>query len=163
MRLLAAALAVFGMGCSFVFVDGPPTQHQRLPAFECSTGRTVPVLDTLWAVLQTGNLALAASKTDEEWDDQYDGDPPFSRNVAIGTYAALAAFGVAGAYYGYTTVGECRDAKAQLMLRSMTPGTFPQQGTWPPPPGALPPGPLPPPPVAPAPVPVPAPASQPVP
>src|SRR5450432_1275565 len=121
MRTIALTLAVTVTGCSFAFVSGPPAQYRQMPAFSCTESRLVPVLDTVWTVLQTGNLILAASKSDQGWSDTFNGNPPFSRSTAIPIYAVLAALGGAGMYYGYSRTAECRDAKAEMIGRAMQP------------------------------------------
>jgi hypothetical protein len=134
MHRLAIAMACTVTGCSFAFVKPPPANHQQLPMFDCTSGRLVPGLDVAWTVLQTLNLAIAASSSDAEWDDNFGGDAPFSRGTAIPLYAVLAGLGAAGAYYGFTKTAECRQARMELMMRAggMQPGM--QPGTWPPPP-----------------------------
>lgn len=121
-------------GCSFVLVSGPPANHQQLPAFDCTTSRLGPALDTVWTILQALNLSVALSKTNQEWDDQFGGSPPFSRTTAVPVYIALAGLGAAGMYYGFSRTGECREAKTELAGRQAQPnGTGVQPGTWPPP------------------------------
>jgi len=138
MRAIALTLAISVTGCSFAFVSGPPANHRQMPAFNCTESRVVPVLDTIWTVLQTSNLILAAASSDQKWSDLYNGNPPISRGAAIPLYAVFAALGAAGMYYGYTRTSECRDAKEEAAGRATQPlpnGAAP--GTWPPP-GAVP-------------------------
>ncbi|MEO8701455.1 MAG: hypothetical protein ABI867_15520, partial [Kofleriaceae bacterium] len=104
-------------GCSLAFVSGPPKNHQQLPYFNCTTSNVVPILDTVFTVLELANLGLAASSTDAEWDDRFGGDAPISRKGSIPLYAGLAAIGAAGMYVGYTRSSACRGAKAELMMR----------------------------------------------
>lgn len=147
--MILAALSA--SGCSFVLVSGPPANHRQLPVVECTTSRVGPVLDTVWTVLQVLNFSVAASRSEQEWNDSFDGDPPLRHKTAIPVYAGLALVGVAGMYYGFSRTGSCRNAKSELMMRTMN-GPQPGQGTWPPPPG---PGTWPPPaPVGPAPAPI---------
>jgi hypothetical protein len=126
-----------------------------MPAYSCTESRLVPVLDTVWTVLQSANLILALSKSDQGWSDTFNGNPPLSRSAAIPLYAAFVALGGAGMYYGFSRTGECRDAKAETVSRSMQPINPAPQGTWPPPPAA--PAPIAPPPAPPPPPPAPAP------
>lgn len=154
-------------GCSFAFVSGPPAAHRQMPYFECSSSRAAPILDTIWTVLQLGNLAVLASQSDAEFEDNFaPNDPPFSRKTNMGLNAAFAALGAAGAYYGYTKTSECRAAKNELIMRMGNNGMQPQQpgyGTWPPGPPAPAPAPAPQPAPEPAPSPEPAPAPEPMP
>ncbi|MGE0399012.1 MAG: hypothetical protein AB7T06_20045 [Kofleriaceae bacterium] len=163
-RLIAAGMSfVMVSGCSFALVSGPPPNHQQLPAFECTTSKVGPVLDTIWTGLQTLNLVLALSQDDTEWDETFSGNPPFARSTGIGVYSVFAALGAAGMWFGYTRTGACRDAKSQLMMRQsqMPAGTGAEP--WPPlQPGPATPG-APPPPPAPTPAPEPAPGPPPPP
>jgi hypothetical protein len=130
MRRIVLVLALLS-GCSFVFVSGPPPQHEQLPYFSCTESRVAPVLDTIFAVLQGANFILASSSTDEQWADNFNGDPPISRASSIPLYAVATLLGIGGAYYGYTRTAACRDARAQAMGR--TNRNFGQPQTWPPP------------------------------
>ena len=118
-------------GCSFVFVDGPPARHREMPAFSCTESRLVPVLDTIWTVLQTANLLVAVSTSNEKWDEQFGGDAPISRGASVVLYAGLAALGAGGMYFGYSRTARCRAAKQELYMRQG--GQQPPPGTWPPP------------------------------
>ena len=146
-------------GCSFAFVSGPPANHAQLPYFDCTQSRVAPILDTAFTVIQGLNVAVAASDSDAEWDNQFSGDPPISRTTAIGVYVGFAALGAAGMYYGYSKTADCRAAKQAWMMRGGM--QQPMPGTWPPPvqqqpgpPAQTPQQPLPPqpPPMQPAPV-----------
>lgn len=125
-------MAMWLSGCSFVFVSGPPSNHAQLASFSCSESRVAPVLDTIMAVLQALNFVYAASIDDQQWDDNYDGDPPIGRGTVIPLYAAAALLATGSAYYGYKRTGDCRDAKAQAMMRR---GWSPGQGPYVAPPG----------------------------
>src|SRR5690349_8621088 len=109
--VIAVGLVLATSGCSFVFVSGPPANHRQLPVVECTTSRIAPGLDAAWTILQVLNFALAVSRTDQEWDDTFGGDPPFSRSVGVGLYTAWALLGGAGMYFGFTRTGACVAAK----------------------------------------------------
>lgn len=135
-----------------------------MPFFDCTSSRVVPALDVIWSVLQTANFALAVSRSDEEWDDTFNGNPPLKRGTAIPVYAILAGLGIGGAVYGFSKTSSCRAAKADLQGRMMQGGGggYGAPTTWPPPgqpaqPYAPPPGP--PPAAPPAPPPPPAPVA----
>jgi hypothetical protein len=149
-------------GCSFVLVSGPPANHRQLPVVECTSSRVGPVLDTVWTLLQVLNFTNVASRTEGEWEEQWDGEPPFSRGAALPLYATLAALGGAGMYFGYSRTAACRSAKSELMIRAMS-GPQHAPGTWPPPQPVGPAAPAPMPAPAPAPMPAPAPAPAPEP
>jgi hypothetical protein len=135
-RVIALGMSfVMVSGCSFALVSGPPDNHRQLPAFECTTSRVGPILDTVWTALQALNLGLALSYDDSDWDEIYSGNPPVSRKTGIGVYSVFAALGAAGMWFGYTRTSACRNAKTELATRAMQPG-MPNNGmqTWPPPP-----------------------------
>jgi hypothetical protein len=166
MRWMVWVLATCLSGCSFAFVNGPPPHHEQLPAFDCTESRVAPVLDTLFAVLQVANFALAAGSTDQQWSDDFNGKPPFNRGPAVPLYAALAAVGTVSAYYGYSKTGDCREALEAARNRARTHGgtNVGPQAPWPPPPPGVPPGAaVPPPVVLPPPAPPPSPAAPPPP
>ena len=145
-RVIAVGMSFVMTGCSFALVSGPPVNHRQLPAFECTTSRVGPILDTVWTALQVLNLGLTLSYDESEWNDAYAGDPPFGRKTGIGLYTAFAALGAAGMWFGYTRTGACRNAKLELAGRAgrpMTPGGA--MPTWPPPSTAPTPAPAPPP------------------
>jgi len=135
MRCTALVMVMALSGCSFVFVKGPPPNHEQLPYFDCTESRAVPVLDTVFTLLQAANLLLAASTTDQEWADNFDGNPPFERSSAVPLYVVLAALGAGGMYYGFKNTGECRDARAQAQARGWSPSA-PQPQPYPPQPYA---------------------------
>lgn len=116
-RSLAILCALSVTGCSFVFVEGPPDDHRQQPYVGCTSSRMSPILDTIFTGLQLANLGVAVSKDDMEWDEQYDGEPPFERDTAIGIYSAFVLLGAAGMYYGFTRTSECRDAQDELAAR----------------------------------------------
>jgi hypothetical protein len=126
-RAIVVAVTVLAQGCSLAFVSGPPSNHARLPAFECSTSKWAPVADSVVAGIQALNFAAAASSTDEKWHDAYcqPGDrtcsPPAARGTTMAISAAVALVFGASLYYGFTRVGDCKDAKSELALRATTP------------------------------------------
>src|SRR5512132_2406578 len=109
MRWVALVMVMSLSGCSFLFVKGPPPNHEQLPYFACTESRAGPVLDTLFTLLQSANLRLAASSSDHEWKDRFGGSAPIERGNAVPLYVALTALGVGGMYYGFKNTGECRD------------------------------------------------------
>jgi hypothetical protein len=139
-RLVAAATAVAlaggAAGCSFAFTSGPPSNHAQLPPgyFDCSTSNIVPVLDTLFTVIQVIRVGAAMSATDEEYEAN---DAPFSRQTDISLGVALGLLGAAGAYTGYKRVSECKSAKAAAFQRAGgMPYGAPPPAAPPPPPAA---------------------------
>jgi hypothetical protein len=131
LALCTVLLSVSGSGCSFVFVDGPPTMHKQLPYFECTSSNALPTVDlVLGAVIGIGAGAeLAASS-----GSTYSSGNNTGAAVAIGEAALFAA----SAIYGYQKTSSCREAKADLMLRlPRNPGYGPGFGPYAPPPPAV--------------------------
>ena len=93
----------------------------------------MPALDIVFALAQSLTFVGLASMDDAEWEEDNDGDPPFERKPAMALYAGLAALSGAGAYYGFSRTGRCRDAKAELAVRRaaafIESKQFPD-GTW---------------------------------
>jgi hypothetical protein len=117
----AALLLQMGstLGCSFLFVSKPPKNRRDLSSFNCSSGRGWPVTDSVFA----GTLAMSAAvgaATDEQ--TQADGtQKPVSvqRRVEIAALlGAIALLEGGAALYGFTAVGECRDAQSELQART---------------------------------------------
>ena len=131
MRQIALVLVVAQLcsACSFVFVSGPPPNHAQLPYVECTESRVVPILDGVWAALQTANLLIAAGSDGDEFEDKYG----IARGPAMGLYGGFAALGIAGLAYGWARTSSCHEAKKQWMLRGGGGGMGPAPGTWPPP------------------------------
>src|SRR5262245_5765815 len=44
-RVVLALLTLTTSGCSFLFVDGPPAAHKKLPYFDCTSNVTWPTID----------------------------------------------------------------------------------------------------------------------
>jgi len=111
-------------GCSFLFVDGPPAKHQKMPYFECTSGRGWPIVDTVIGV----SVGLGAAAAIDE---------PGSQNRSEAFIAAAeAALFLASTVYGFSKTSECREAKEALLLRlgRMSPENEPPD-PWAPPPG----------------------------
>ncbi|HSS37825.1 MAG TPA: hypothetical protein VLT58_03550, partial [Polyangia bacterium] len=64
-RLLSAVWGLAGLctmtSCSFLFVHGPPPDHDRLQYFDCSSSNVLPVLDALYGGLAAVEAAAAAA------------------------------------------------------------------------------------------------------
>jgi hypothetical protein len=145
-------------GCSFIFSEGPPAQHQMMPYFDCSSSYAPPVIDTLWGGLNLVGAFIAMSASEEDWRARGN---RVSRGAAIGVGLAWAALSGSSAVYGYNKVGQCKQAKNELQLRHLEgpPGRPPpgyQTPGYPPPGPPRAPGPPPPAePTTPAPAPTP--------
>ena len=145
--VIGGVVLALGGGCSFLFSEGPPADHERRTHFVCGTSYAPPVLDTIAAGLF--GLIGTAEPDESLTQDQQDG----VRVTMIG--AALLTAGAA--VYGYMAVSDCRQATA-MREADVARGRFlpPPYGvaphgapppTWPPPPPVSPV--VPPPPVSP--------------
>jgi hypothetical protein len=114
----AAALGGVNAGCSFVFVDGPPTEHAKLAYFDCTSTYGLPVADGLIAL----SGALGAGETLNQSKQAYaDKNSGASRNAAAGADIALAGLMTASAVYGIVQTARCDRAKEDLRARIFAP------------------------------------------
>lgn len=122
-------MALLFAGCSLGFVAGPPPEHAALPSFSCTDSRVAPVLDTVLGGLAGLAVVSAAGSTDAMWE--MNNNQLGSRTDAIVMFAPLLALEAASAYYGYTRVHACSEARQQALARVQTriPG---MQPIWPP-------------------------------
>jgi hypothetical protein len=167
---VCAALLSVGAGCSFVFVDGPPANHRKLPYFNCTTSNTLPIVD-----LAVGGLLAASTVSSYQ-----DGSSTSSGEMtAIAVAVGEAALFGASAIYGFNKTSSCREAHTELMARlppsapfapayaappqpAYDPWLHPSPGAFAAPPQSPPaPPPIPGPQPAPVPPPAPAPAAKP--
>lgn len=125
-------------GCSFMFASGPPARHQEQSTFDCTESRAAPVVDTALAALQSANLVIAMTSSNQQWADRFDGKPPLERATAVPVYIAAALVATASAAYGYSKTRACREAKDEAMIRAQNADLARRSWqTRPPPPGAL--------------------------
>lgn len=113
---LLCAFFLTSTACGWVFVNGPPPNHESLPFFTCTQSKTWPILDVVWggAAFLSGVSVLAMS--DEEFANSgSDGDRVTTGVVGL-------AWGVASGFSarsGFSKVNECRAAYAGLVQRSV--------------------------------------------
>jgi hypothetical protein len=127
--LCVAGAGLGASGCSFIFVDGPPTQHQKMPYFDCSSSNALPILDV--AIAAAEGLTAAS---DLAGRDQYNSSYVTTEAVTqLGVAALFAASGISG----FSKTSACREAKDQLMLRMQRQSGYGAPGFAPPspPPG----------------------------
>jgi hypothetical protein len=103
-------------GCSFLFVNGPPTGHEQLPYFSCTQSNTMPVLDAIWAGLNGLGAAVALSADESTLQDR-------NQTVAVGA-AWLVVSGLS-ARTGFRRTNQCRAATMQLVQRQARRDTTP--------------------------------------
>jgi hypothetical protein len=132
MRRLVVLALLLQAGCSFLFVDGPPSRHRELPSFDCTEGYLWPIIDVAYAV---GGVAGAIGSLQAE-------DGTARGSGVAGTLLTTALFAASG-IWGWSAVSRCRDAVEEHERRPIEPipsGPSPSTPPRPPPPGELPPG-----------------------
>ena len=98
------------MGCSFIFVRPPPSEHEKLAYFDCESGDAAPAVDVTNAVVD-GLVAGLATVDDP---DTYENE----RNPRLTTgFAIMGAIYAASAVYGFINTSKCESAKALLAGR----------------------------------------------
>jgi len=103
-----ACLGLLGLlsgGCSFAFVDAPPSRHQELPYFECTSGQGWPTTDLVLGLIYGVGTAASLSNSSS------------SSSAGGLTTGVAAALFLASSYSGYGKTKECREAKDELILR----------------------------------------------
>jgi len=111
MRMLTwSCLALLSTGCSFIFVRPPPSGHEQLAYFDCTSSDAAPATDVTNAVVD-GLLVIAASADNSDGGED-DSQTGFATGVGI-----VGAVYAASAIYGFIMTSRCEDAKAQLAER----------------------------------------------
>lgn len=108
--LLAAA-----SGCGFLFVNGPPADHERLEYISCTESDAGPILDIVWGGLNVvGALTIASSPSDYE-------NPDLA--IASGlTWGVVSSFSAAS---GFKKTSACKRARQALAQRQAARGMIP--------------------------------------
>ena len=109
-----AALAVVALpaaGCSWLFVHGPPPEHQQLSYVDCTGSNVLPTLDVIISAIGTldavGMLADGSNSSSARANKEQFG-------VLVGGAAAFAA----SSYYGYHRTAACRAAESEALNRA---------------------------------------------
>ena len=155
---LVSLLALGGAsaGCSFIFVEGVPSEHAKLAYFDCTSTYGLSVADGLIALSGGIGAGMALSQSKQEYADKNNGA---NRNAAAGVNIAVAGVLAGSALYGAIQATRCDRAKDELKARIFA---APLRPPTPLPPPLFPPGPAPsPPPGSGPPEVVPGPPSQP--
>ena len=124
---LALGMSMGGAGCSFAFAKKAPLDYKNMAAFDCTEGKTLPVLDVIFASIQVARVAIAAGASDEDYEGA-----SLSRGADLGLGVALGALSIASATYGFHVSNECRRAKDEVR----SPATGQEQLGWMPQPAA---------------------------
>ena len=95
-------------GCSWVFVNGPPTGHQQRDFFSCTEGKTAPVLDVIVAAISAAVILTAEDDAD------------FTKEEYQRSGLLWGAISGASAYTGFNRVKACQSAQLEAALRRAT-------------------------------------------
>jgi hypothetical protein len=113
MRTLGVLVSMLTSGCSFMFVNGAPSNHANLSDFDCVADHGAPAADVTGTVV-TGILAAGLAAVDDDPSDPDGGEVGIGFPIAFG---ALAVLHLSSAVYGFANVRSCDDAKKQLAIR----------------------------------------------
>src|SRR3954463_3009580 len=122
------ALLVWASSSAGSFAFGPRPKRPPAPATDCTTSRTVPILDSVFTGVMAIFAIYAAVSSESEYRsnfcDEFDSscEAP-GRGYTVATSLVAAAAGGAGMYVGYTRVDACR--KAQPQVEQMEPPVAP--------------------------------------
>jgi hypothetical protein len=106
-----AVLALAVSGCSFVFVEGPPSNYQHQTDVHCTSNEVFPMLDVVFAGINALDVSMVGSH-------QYHIDDSTTESLFMGVSAGLIAVHIASAIYGFVKTSSCQDAMANLSARS---------------------------------------------
>ena len=98
------------LGCSFLFVRPPPSEHAQLPYFDCVSSAAAPATDVTGAVL--GSLVALGASVDNPDTSEDEREPGLARSFAV-----LAVASAASAVYGFIVTSHCGSAKEELAGR----------------------------------------------
>jgi hypothetical protein len=98
------------LGCSFLFVRPPPSEHAQLPYFDCASSAAAPATDVTWAVI--GGLGAIGASVDDPNTDGDQRSPGLARGFGV-----LALASAASAVYGFIVSSHCDSAKEELAAR----------------------------------------------
>ena len=107
MLFLAAWMSGSTLGCSFMFVSGPPDDQRGTRSLTCTTSRGWPIVDTLLASYQLVRTGVALSRSDADYANSQ-----LSRGADIAIGASLLAVTALSAGVGYSAVSKCEEAHA---------------------------------------------------
>jgi len=99
--------------CSFLFVHGPPPDHERLPFFDCSSSNVLPVLDAIYAGAAAAEAVAAGAGSRAV-------SPTSSARTDAFVLAGEAAIVGASAVYGFRKTSDCRKAQTAMLKRAAT-------------------------------------------
>lgn len=110
---LLCVLPLTSMACGYIFVNGPPPNHERLNFFSCTQSRLAPGVDALW----TGAVALVIVSVLASSDAEVESNFGFGKGGVVLVYGPWGIATGLSAASGFKKVGQCRDATALLQER----------------------------------------------
>lgn len=108
------ALGAASAGCSFIFTDTVPTDHAKLPYFDCTSTYGLAVADGLFALTGSLGAGETLSQSKQDYANKNNGA---SRNAAAGIDIVLAGVTAASGLYGAIQATRCDRAKEELRAR----------------------------------------------
>jgi hypothetical protein len=129
------ALGGIDAGCSFIFVEGVPSEHAKLAYFDCTSTYGLSVADGLIALSGGIGAGMALSQSKQDYADKNNGA---NRNAAAGVNIALAGVLAGSALYGAIQATRCDRAKDELKARIFAAALRPPPPPPPPPPSPSP-------------------------
>jgi hypothetical protein len=113
--LFTIALSLGSGGCSFLFADPPPQNHQKMLYFDCTSTPGLEVADGMFGLLMASAGAQTLGQSDEEFKEMNDGEG--NRKATATTFFVTTAVFAGSAIYGIVVTENCSDAKANLRQR----------------------------------------------
>lgn len=140
----ALAFTPVATGCSFLFVEGPPPNAEKVPVLHCSTSDGAAGADIVIAGLQALRTIYAMSLDEADYKGS-----PLSRESDMAIGLGLTTLFASSAYHGVKNVSACKAAMKKRAEVQVVSGGAPIQPPFPPrafpPPGGgtapVPPGP----------------------
>jgi hypothetical protein len=112
--LVPLALGVSSAGCSFTFTDTVPSDHAKMPYFDCTSTYGLATADGLFTLSGAIGAGSILSQSKQDYADKNNGA---SRNVAAGADIILAGLTAASGIYGAYQATQCNRAKDELRAR----------------------------------------------
>ena len=110
----ATALSFACGGCSFLFADPPPTNHEKMVYFDCTSTPGLEVADGVMTLIIGAGAVDTISTPEKKFERENDGG---DRNTAAGIGFVTAAVLAGSAVYGIVVTENCNDAKENLRQR----------------------------------------------
>lgn len=114
MLLLPLALGSANAGCSFIFTETVPSDHAKLPYFDCTSTYGLSVADGLFTLTGAIGAGTTLSQSKQDYANKNNGA---SRNAAAAADIITAGLTLASGVYGAVQATRCDHAKEELKTR----------------------------------------------